>query len=670
MALPALPNELLLQIATCKLPHSSTVPLDVIRISLIARRFVFLTQDYNCWRARCYQDSRAATRRRREQLLSQQPDNLAALARAVSGVSGLPSSPVVSNPNAPNAEMQAHRLASQEQSRALANWDPAYPTEKVKVNFYQEYIHRHAPIKVSWFETHGGRADGREELPEASGAGILYDSDGRAQRLFAPLEDGSIAIWDSTHSQSRPEDSTQGRLVARSPRGFLSSRRTGGSIVRETGVVECVSIDSRQQRGFFAVENGLVQVDLSTLQIISRDNFVWPVNAISEAAHPTPLTVGTTYHLHLLDPRDRTRDSLDPSPQIDHVGGPQLERRHDISHLINAPPPQYAVLSQPGPLSILHLPEDRAWDGNGDIWVAGRFTHLLNYDRRFFPRLRGTVHSGARISSLTSLPFPFIPRERNLMQSNQLSVTQVTDAKSILGTTIIAAGEYKGKGSLELYGLSPEPEYTTLSTDSFSGLGRGRFSMTGGGGGGNCAQNRQTASSSKLLSVAAHGLKLVYSDGDAKLKWVERDGFTPIREFSIDPDADARGFIDQGHEADPEPSVFATGVDNSGDIVQKIIPTLHRSTLASNEYTPRLHEDSLVVWTGDGRLGMVGFGKHSGWREDAWIERAEQSVEEAERKGEEKQYGQKMREALQWQADEARFMSGLGLPFVARGSWS
>lgn len=554
-----------------------------------------------------------------------------------------------------------YRLAVQEQARALANWDPAYPTEKV--NCYQEYIHRHAPIRISWFETLSGRADGRDELPEATGAGALYDAEGRAEKLYAPLEDGSIAVWDSRHPETHesPQSSTQGRLIARSSRGFLTAHRAGGSIVRETGVVECVSIDSPQQRGFFAVENGLVQIDLNTLQIITRDNFVSPVNAISEAAHPTPLTIGTTHHLHLFDPRDRTRESLDPAPQIDHVGGPQ--RTSDMSQLINAPPPQYAVLSQPGPLSILHMPENRPWDGNGDIWVAGRFTHLLNYDRRFFPRLRGTVHSGARISCLTSLPYPYIPRERSLMQSNLLSATQVFDAKSVPGTTLIAAGEYKGKGSLELYGLSSEPEYTTISSDSFSSPGRHRFNMTGAGGSGNCAQNRQTASSSKLLSVSPHAQKIVYSDGDAKLKWIERDGFTPVREFSIDPLSDSRGFIDQGHEADPDLSIFASSADNSGDIVQKIISTLHHSILASNEYTPRLHEDNLIIWTGDGRLGTVGFGKQAGWREDAWLEQVEECVEEAERKGEERQYGQKMKEALQFQANEARFMSGLGLPF-------
>ncbi len=533
-----------------------------------------------------------------------------------------------------------------------------------KVDYYQEYIHRHAPINLSWFESRCKTADVWEELPEAIGAGVLHSGDGRAERLYAPLEDGSIATWDIRPPEydAASVASSQGRLITRSAPGFLLAHRTGGSIARETGVVDCVSIDQTLQRGYFAVENGLVQIDLNTLQMISRDNFVWPVNAISEASHPTPLIVGTTHHLHLLDPRDRARDTLDSAPHIDHVGGPQ--RAHGMSHLINAPPPQYAVLSQPGPLSILQLPEHRQWDGNGDVWVAGRFTHLLNYDRRFFPRLRGTVHSGARISALTSIPFPYIPRERSLMSASLLSTSEVHDAKSIPGTTLIAAGEYKGKGSLELYGLSSEPEYTTLSTDSFSGNGGNRFSLTGAGGGGNCARNRQTASSSKLLSVASHGLKLAYSDGDAKIKWIERDGFTPIREFSIDPARDARGFIDQGHEAVPDAGIFALGSDNSGDIVQKIIPTLSRSLLASNDYVPRLHEDNLVIWTGDGRLGMIGLGKPAGWHEDAWLERAEESVEETERKGEEKQYGERMREALQRQADEARFMSGLGLPFV------
>lgn len=550
--------------------------------------------------------------------------------------------------------MQAYRLAVEEEKRALANWDPSYESEKV--NFYQEFIHRHAPIKLSWYEGMSGTPRSQEELREATGVGVLYGPQGNADKLYAPLDDGSIGVWDATPADDYGRHPIAARMLSKTSPGFLTAQRSGGPIVRETGVVESVSIDREQQRGFFAVDNGLIQVDLNTLQITSRDTLVWPIHAVSEARHPTPLTVGTSHHLYLVDPRDNIRDSLEPPARIDQIGGPQLIR-NDISTMINTPPPNYAVLSQPGPLSIIHLAEDRPWDGNGDIWVAGRFTHLLNYDRRFFPKLRGTIHSGARISSMIALPFPLKQHPSNL------SLAEAKKAKETPGTTIVAAGEYKGKGSLELYGLSSEPEFTTFSSDSLAGFRRSKYSMTGGGSGsGNCALNRQTASSSKLLSVASHGMKLVYSDGDAKLKWVERNGFTPVREYSINPAADAHGFVDSSHEDFMDYSVFNSNPEtDNGDIVQKIVPTLHRGILSSSNYEPLLHDDNLIIWTGDGRLGMVGFGKQSAWDSAIFEENVATAEDEAKMK-QERQYGLRMREALQWHADEARFMSGLGLP--------
>lgn len=157
-------------------------------------------------------------------------------------------------------------------------------------------------------------------------------------------------------------------------------------------------------------------------------------------------------------------------------------------------------------------------------------------------------------------------------------------------------------------------------------------------------------------------MKFVYSDGDAKLKWVERNGFTPVREFSINPAADAYGIMDSGHEAFADHSIFNSNpATDNGDIVQKILPTIQRGILSSSDYAPRLHEDNLIVWTGDGRLGMVGFGKCCEW-DCAIFEESAERAQDAATIQQERQYGQRMREALQRQADEARFMSGLGLP--------
>ena len=143
---------------------------------------------------------------------------------------------------------------------------------------------------------------------EATGAGILYGADGLASKLVAPLDDGSIKVWDAdAHSSSL------GRAVAKSEAGLLSDRgpdldratrlAQSQAIMTDTGAVECVSIDSGRQKGFFAVQNTLNEVDLHTLQLVSRTPFPFPITALSEAHHSTPLTVGTNWTLHLHDTR-------------------------------------------------------------------------------------------------------------------------------------------------------------------------------------------------------------------------------------------------------------------------------------------------------------------------------------------------------------------------------
>lgn len=162
------------------------------------------------------------------------------------------------------------------------------------------------------------------------------------------------------------------------------------------------------------------------------------------------------------------------------------------------------------------------WDGNGDIYVAGRFSNILNYDRRYFPRLRGTIFSGARLCSMAAMPFSFASMEKDLARRGELSIEQVQDAKERPGKTLIACGEYNSKGSLEMYGLSSDPLLTTISSESTAG--RLQNSVM---------KNRQTSSSSKLLSVCNHSTRIVVSDGGGNLKWLERDGFTEARRWNI-----------------------------------------------------------------------------------------------------------------------------------------
>jgi hypothetical protein len=236
---------------------------------------------------------------------------------------------------------------------------------------------------------------------------------------------------------------------------------------------------------------------------------------------------------------------------------------------------------------------------------------------------------------MTYLPHPFTSMEKDLMGRSELSIEQVEAAKSLPGKTIVACGEYNTKGSLELYGLSPLPHLSNNSSHSSAGkLQNSTF------------KNRQTTSGSKLLSVSNHGTRLVFSDGSGTLKWVERDGFTEVRRWNI-----SNGAIEAPR------GIFGTLGDSymdsgDGDIVRKILHTNVGQSMRPNA-------DDLLLWTGD-KLGLLSFSGKPGFSAESFEERAKTSHEEHKER-EERVYGETMRRALERQADEVRYMTGLGL---------
>jgi hypothetical protein len=654
-----LPDELVLHIISCEYPeillshptltkHPDLEPPDLVKLQHVSRQFLNLSRDNNLWKALCFSHSAAERRRRRLETSNADIDpRLAELIRAADTLSSTFGTSV-HDASAPSAEVQQERNEGKKRQALIANWDPSYLDEKV--NWYKDFIQRHAEQKMSWFQDAGSEErDDADIRREATGAGILFDSDGLADKLVAPLDDGSISIWDASSSSEG-----QGRLVAKSVIGLLPGKGSdldydtrltqSQTIMTETGAVECVSIDSKLHKGFFAVQNVLNEVDLNTLKVVSRTPYPFPITALSEAHHKTPLTVGTNWTLHLHDTRKPPQ--APSSVRCELIGG---STDTSFSRLETGDFGGHVSLSQPGALSILHLPTTRDWDGNGDIWVGGRFTSMLNFDRRFFPKLRGTVHSGARLSCITAIPHPFVPQDLRLGRPYS-NPSLLREAKSAPGHTLITAGEYKGKGSLELYGLSSEPTRSINSSDSRTTRNQQAY-----------YQNRQTASSSKLLSVASHGTRLVFSDGDGNLKWVERDGSTPVRQFNINDFQHHEG--DERHPAPNEPQLINASPheESWGDIVQKILPTINPSLLSpySLSSTEAIGLDNLVLWTGDGKLGMLGFGQPP-FDKDVFEDALEQQGDEGE-KEREREYSSEMRRALEHQARELRWLRGYGL---------
>jgi hypothetical protein len=155
----------------------------------------------------------------------------------------------------------------------LANWDPSYPDEKV--HWYDEYVARNAPISTSWLQQPRNRESTEHEYMEIRGMGVYTQSGhSKSSVVVAPLDDGSICLWDINGSQGQ-----KGSIIARSKSGLISvdpypqSGPERRSKKISTGVTECVSIDSARKRAFFAVQSGKFSNEsyrLSSIETMSK----------------------------------------------------------------------------------------------------------------------------------------------------------------------------------------------------------------------------------------------------------------------------------------------------------------------------------------------------------------------------------------------------------------
>lgn len=528
---------------------------------------------------------------------------------------------------------------------AAAAWDPSYETEDV--NWYSEYMARHGPISMRWLRGPGeGTRKGKKgrSFCEVKGMGLLRDwTSMRQDKVIAPLEDGRVCVWDL----SQYEPGTDTNFAGMSAAGLLtmdisSARRRGmsKSTLDFVNVGECVSVDSLRQRAYLAVGNILNEVDIATLQLISQQRYPWSIFALSqETDYSAPLTVATTLSMQMYDSRLSAAEEEEVismrceqclgfttksrlfSPTRIRPGGGRI--RSDVPSREDA---GYSSLFQPAPLSVLHPPAPCV----NNILLAGRFPSILCYDRRFLPRLQNAVHSGGRLSGLASLAAPRFPWASS-------SESSWPDSH-----TIVACGEYNGKGSLELYRLSPtsylpSPSHTTSDDNAPETL----FSPSP------LLHNRQSAASSKLLSVQPHGTRIVYSDADGNVKWVERDGRTEVRCFNINS---------SDHTTEP------TSSTGRNEVAHRVLP------IGSQDQT----DGDILIWTGEriGRLRLPSAARTMGAAEGEDADALSTDDEDVdwemrsrrrEERRREREYERAMRQALERQADEVRWMGRLGM---------
>lgn len=219
------------------------------------KRFLALARDDSLWREQCFNASSFLHNlRRRQELISSEPSQeprFRDLARALAVGNGLGESRLAQ----PQEEVTNLAARSLEGARILANWDPSYPDEKVY--WYDEYIARNAPISTSWLQQPRHRGTTENEYLEVRGMD-LYTPQGENDStvVVGPLDDGSVCLWDINRSSN-----SYGRIIARSRDGILSVDEhprgvLGRSKMINTGVTECVSVDSGLRRAYFAVQSG------------------------------------------------------------------------------------------------------------------------------------------------------------------------------------------------------------------------------------------------------------------------------------------------------------------------------------------------------------------------------------------------------------------------------
>lgn len=326
----------------------------------------------------------------------------------------------------------------------------------------------------------------------------------------------------------------------------------------------------------------------------------------------------------------------------------RVESQLRPSHPFRANYYSHAALFQPGPLAILHSdPPYARSGGDGEIYVAGRFPSILCYERRMWPKLRRTIHSGGRLCALAKIPAcsfssspaspasPASPSELPTTSDWDHAQQPEEEGGERIQVTLLASGEYNGRGTLEIYPLRATPSSSRTSPSlptSTSPVAT------------NATMNRQTASRSKLLTLASHGARIVTGDADGVVKWVERDGRTTVRAYLIEaPEKkrhDSAGLWGGGDSRAVDATRRLSGHSPAGgEAVRKVIVAKEGG-------------EELVVWAGD-RVGVLGgFG-------DTEVEEEEEKEDLDEEEME--MYLERMREVLRGQATEVRIMAGLGM---------
>lgn len=210
----------------------------------MSRSFKNIVRDNNFWKSRCLEGSSFLENLRHRRRL-QREDR-----------------PWQEQSEDASEHDEVHPMLRQqcERTRIMANWDPSFPGEDPC--FYGEYIQRFAPTAINWFQQPCVRRNAVTIPIEARGMALYYPESSLSRGetsletalAVSPLDDAGICLWDVNGTRGR-----RGNVVCRSKPGILfvdgpGALNTWRSRRVDSGVAECVSIDSQRHRAFFAVQ--------------------------------------------------------------------------------------------------------------------------------------------------------------------------------------------------------------------------------------------------------------------------------------------------------------------------------------------------------------------------------------------------------------------------------
>ncbi|KAJ6264352.1 hypothetical protein Dda_0497 [Drechslerella dactyloides] len=473
--------------------------------------------------------------------------------------------------------------------------------EETAIDWYREFQYRNAKLSEGSFIKFRA-PDGLEIVDVA----LTGREGGGTDEIFAAsaLEDGSICLFSlSDRNMGRVLGKSKSDLLARKTLDSKSGRlavdsNTGIGLINYERGLFVNAATAHGSRAWFGAGSVLTEVDLVTMQRIRTHRFPFSVTCLSTVL--PVMAVGTTLTLHLLDSRSpshyvaaasptSTAGSVTDGEKVDSstsapirildsptILSPENDERSSRDYLLNAPPTAFL---QPSPLSILHSPIDQA--GGNETYVAGRFPSVMAYDRRQWPRLAGTIHSGtkARLSDLA------------IISANPSAPQAPVPSKY----TLIACGEYDGRGTLEMYPLPSADLRDGNVHQSLQPGDEGKRPLSTqqmySKASSMATRNRQSASRGKIFSVANQGLKIVTGDSEGRIRFMERDGVRHIRDW-----------IGPTHLNTASASSTADGVRTGGGCVKKILPLV----LPSSDLRPSVDNADLLLQIGE-EVGVLTF---------------------------------------------------------------